>query len=114
MRPRPAVLGAALLILALGAAGCSSSVSSGTSPVNQPSGGAAGASGRTATGTVVVKRGNKVVCVIKLTAGRGSCKVSTKNYPPGTVTFTGTYNGGTGFKPSKTTASLKLTPAPGS
>ena len=49
--------------------------------------------------------------MIKLTAGRGSCKVSTRNYPPGTVTFTGTYNGGTGFKPSKATANLKLTPA---
>ena len=112
MRPRPVVLGAALLILALGAAGCTSSVSSGTSPVNHPAGGAGGASGRPATGTVVVKRGNKVVCVIKLTAGRGSCKASTKNYPPGTVAFTGTYSGGSGFKPSKATANLKLTPAP--
>jgi hypothetical protein len=110
MRPRPVVLGAALLILALGAAGCTSSVSSGASPGNHPAG---GASGRPATGTVVVKRGNKVVCVIKLTAGRGSCKVSTKNYPPGTVTFTGTYSG-SGFKPSKATANLKLTPASGS
>jgi hypothetical protein len=63
---------------------------------------------------VVVKRGNKVVCVIKLNAGRGSCTVSTKNYPPGTATFTGTYSGGSGFKPSKTTANLTLTPAAGS
>ena len=111
MRPRTVVLGAALLILALGAAGCTSSVSSGASPVNHPAG---GAGGRPATGTVVVKKGNKVVCVITLNAGRGSCKVSTKDYPPGTVTFTGTYSGGSGFKTSKTTANLKLTPAAGS
>jgi hypothetical protein len=111
MRPRTVVLGAALLILALGAAGCSSSASSGASPVNHPAG---GAGGRPATGTVVVKKGNKVVCVITLNAGRGSCKVSTKDYPPGTVTFTGTYSGGAGFTPSKATANLKLQPAAGS
>jgi len=105
------VLGAALLMLALGAAGCTSSGSPGTSAANHATG---GTSGRPATGTVVVKRGNKVVCVIKLNAGRGSCTVSTKNYPPGTVTFTGTYSGGSGFKTSKTTANLKLTPAAGS
>jgi hypothetical protein len=111
MRPRPIVLGAALLILALGAAGCTSSASPGTSPVNHP---AAGASARPVTGTVVVKKGNKVVCVIKLTAGRGSCHVSTKDYAAGTVTFTGTYTGGDGFKPSKATANLTLKPAAGS
>jgi hypothetical protein len=105
------VLGAALFMLALGAAGCTSSASPGTSPVNHP---AAGASGRPATGTVVVKRGNKVVCVIKLKAGRGSCSVSTRDYAAGTVTFTGTYSGGSGFLPSKGTANLKLTPASGS
>lgn len=111
MRPRLVALGAALLILALGAAGCTSSASQGTSPVNQST---AGASGRPATGTVVVKRGNKVVCVIKLKAGRGSCNVSTRDYAAGTVTFTGTYTGGPGFKPSKATANLMLSPASGS
>jgi hypothetical protein len=95
-------------MLAPGAAGCTSSVSPGASPVNHPTG---GASGRPVTGTVVVKRGNKVVCVIKLKAGRGSCTVSTRNYPPGTVTFTGSYTGAPGFKPSKATANLKLLPA---
>ena len=111
MRPRPVVLGAALLLLALGAVGCTSSASPGTSPVNHSTG---GASRPPATGTVVVKRGNKVVCVIKLKAGRGSCNVSTRDYAAGTVTFTGTYTGGPGFKPSKATASLKLSPASGS
>ena len=98
-------------MLALGAAGCTSSASPGTSPVNHP---AAGASGRQATGTVVVKRGSKVVCVIKLKAGKGSCTVNTRNYPPGTVTFTGSYTGGGGFRPSKATANLTLKPASGS
>ena len=111
MRPRLIVLGAALLMLALGAVGCTSSASPGTSPVNHSTG---GASRSPATGTVVVKRGNKVVCVIKLKAGKGSCTVSTKNYPPGTVTFTGSYTGGGGFRPSKATANLTLKPASGS
>jgi hypothetical protein len=105
------VLGAALLMLALGATGCTSSGSPGTSAANHATG---GTSGRPATGTVVVKRGNKVVCVIKLKAGRGSCNVSTRDYAAGTVTFTGTYTGGPGFKPSKATANLELSPASGS
>jgi hypothetical protein len=98
-------------MLALGAAGCTSSGSPGTSAASH---GAVGAGGRPATGTVVVKRGNKVICVIKLKAGNGSCAVSTKNYPPGTVTFTGSYTGGPGFKPSKATANLRLSAAAGS
>ena len=98
-------------MLALAAAGCTSSGSPGTSAANHA---AVGASGRPASGTVVVKRGNKVICVIKLKAGKGSCTVSTKNYPPGTVTFTGSYTGGPGFKPSKATANLKLSAAAGS
>ena len=52
--------------------------------------------------------------MIKLKAGRGSCNVSTRDYAAGTVTFTGTYTGGPGFKPSKATANLKLSPASGS
>ena len=98
-------------MLALGAAGCTSSGSPGTSAANHAAG---AASGRQATGTVVVKRGSKVVCVIKLKAGKGSCTVNTRNYPPGTVTFTGSYTGGPGFKPSKATANLKLSAAAGS
>ena len=61
-----------------------------------------------------MKRGNKVICVIKLKAGKGSCTVNTRNYPPGTVTFTGSYTGGGGFRPSKATANLTLKPASGS
>ena len=98
-------------MLALGAAGCTASGTPGTPAANHAAG---AASGRQATGTVVVKRGSKVVCVIKLKAGRGSCNVSTKDYAAGTVTFTGTYTGGGGFKPSKATANLTLKPASGS
>jgi hypothetical protein len=52
--------------------------------------------------------------VIKLKAGRGSCTVSTRDYAAGNVTFTGSYSGGPGFRPSKATANLKLLPASGS
>jgi hypothetical protein len=70
----------------------------------------AGTGGRTATGTVTVKdAGGKVVCVITLKGGKGSCKVSTLNYAPGTVKFSASYNGGARFKPSRSsTVSLKL------
>jgi hypothetical protein len=61
---------------------------------------------------VTVRSGNKVVCVIKLDEnGTGTCKVSTANYPPGKVTFTGTYNGGGTFKSGSGTATLTVKPA---
>ncbi|HEY5015615.1 MAG TPA: Ig-like domain-containing protein [Streptosporangiaceae bacterium] len=88
--------------MALVGAGCSSSAlptpsSAGTPGSAGPQGaGAAGA--RTATGTVTVRSGGKVVCVMTLVDGKGSCKVSTKDYKPGSVSFTGAYSGGDGLK----------------
>ncbi len=61
---------------------------------------------------MTVRSGNKVVCVITLDKnGTGTCKVSTANYTPGKVTFTGTYNGGSGFKSGSGTTTLTVKPA---
>jgi hypothetical protein len=85
--------------MALGGAGCTSAATHATPA----------ASDRTAAGTVTVKAGGRVVCVITVKGGRGSCKVSTLNYMPGTVKFSASYSGGTGFKPSRSsTVSLNL------
>ena len=91
-RLRALVLLAGILAVAVGAVGCSSSgarTSGSDGPTRGP-----------VTGTVVVKSGGKVVCVITLSAGRGSCKVSTKAYPAGSTPFTATYSGTKQYKPS--------------
>jgi hypothetical protein len=86
----------------LGLAGCSSS---GTSSSGKPHIGPP-------TGTVTVRSGNKVVCVITLDKnGTGTCKVGTADYTPGKVTYTGTYNGSTGFKAGSATTTLTVLPA---
>jgi len=101
MRVRLLVLCVVLLGAALGAVGCSSSgSSSGKAPAGKP------------TGTVTVKSGGKVVCVITLNKnGTGTCKISTADYKPGQVTFTGTYNGTAGFKSASTSTTLTIKPA---
>ena len=107
MRVRSLVLCVVLLGAALGAAGCSSSgtpdpgaSSSSKAPLGKPG------------GTVTVRSGGKVVCVITLDKnGTGTCKVSTANYTPGKVTFTGTYSGGSSFKSGSGTTTLTLLPA---
>jgi hypothetical protein len=102
MRIRSLVLCAVLVGAVLGAAGCSSSgtTSSGKEPVGKP------------TGTVTVRSGNKVVCVITLDKnGTGTCKVSTAGFQPGKVTYTGTYNGGAGFKSGSGSTTVTLLPA---
>jgi hypothetical protein len=85
----------------LGGAGCSSS--------------GAPAPGKvvgTPTGTVTVKSGGKVVCVITLDKnGTGTCKVSTAGYPPGKVTFTGAYGGDSKFNAGRGSTTVTLLPA---
>jgi hypothetical protein len=101
MRVRPLVLCAVLLGALLGAAGCSSGTAA-------PSKGPAGPP----TGTVTVRSGNKVVCVITLDKnGTGTCKVSTAGYTPGKVTYTGTYNGGAQFKSGSGSTTVTILPA---
>ena len=103
MRVRSLVLCVVLLAAALGAAGCSSSGASsgGKAPVGKPG------------GTVTVKSGGKVVCVITLDKnGTGTCKVSTAQYAPGKVTYTGTYNSVGNFKSgASASTTLTITPA---
>jgi hypothetical protein len=100
MRRSPLLLGAAFLAMALGTAACSAA-----------SGGASSTQEGTAVagGTVTVKAGNKVVCVMTINAGKGSCKVNTAKYAPGTLKFVATYSGGGGkYKTSSGSANLKL------
>ena len=106
MRVRPLALCLVVLGAALGAAGCSSSAAPGASssskaPVGKPG------------GTVTVKSGGKVVCVITLDRnGTGTCKVSTAQYAPGKVTYTGTYNSVGNFKSgASASTTLTITPA---
>jgi hypothetical protein len=116
MRVRPLALCVVLLGAALGAAGCSSSgtpapgASSGTPAAGASSSGKAPV-GKPA-GTVTVRSGGKVVCVITLDKnGTGTCKVSTANYTPGKVTFTGTYDGSSQVKSGSGSTTLTLLPA---
>jgi hypothetical protein len=113
----------ALAAVALVAMGCSSSAfpapsSAGTQPAGSVQGpkpvGSAGAAARlTATGTVTVRSGGKVVCVMTIKNGKGTCTVSAKNYKPGTVSFTGAYSGGNGMKASTSKPlSVRLQKAP--
>jgi hypothetical protein len=43
--------------------------------------------------------------------GTGTCKVSTANYTPGKVTFTGHYNGNTAYSSGSGTTTLTILPA---
>jgi hypothetical protein len=105
MRVTPRVLGAVIAAMALGATAtaCSASASntSGTTP-------SAGAHRAPPAGTVTVKAGNKVVCVMTIKDGKGTCKASTKGYKPGSLRFDATYSGGSGYKPSSGSATVKL------
>ena len=106
MRVTPRVLGAVILATALGATAtaCSASASntSGTTP-------SAAAHRAPPTGTVTVKDGSKVVCVMTIKAGKGTCKVSMKTYKPGSLRFDASYSGDAGHKPSSGSTTLKLT-----
>ena len=110
-----------LAAVALVGAGCSS----GALPTPSPAGTqgstqgpkrcrtARAPAGLTATGTVTVRSGGKVVCVMTIKDGKGTCKVSAKDYKPGTVTYTGTYSGGGGMKASTSKPlSVRLLKAP--
>jgi hypothetical protein len=119
MRIRPLILCVVLLGAPLGAAGCSSpgtpaaGAVGGTSGTSAPGASSSGtAPAGKAAGTVTVRSGGKVVCVITLDKnGTGTCKVSTANYTPGKVTFTGTYGGGSRFKSGSGTTTVTLVPA---
>jgi len=106
MRSKSVALGVAVLALALGATACSGAAT-GSATTHQ-----AGPAGRPnalpASGTVTVKYGNKVVCVMTVKAGKGTCKVNTAKYPPGALKFVASYSGGAGFKSSTASTTLQL------
>jgi hypothetical protein len=105
MTVTPRVLGTVIVAMALGATATACSASATPAPGTSSS---AGAHRAPPTGTVTVKDGNKVVCVMTIKAGKGTCKVSTKTYAPGTLRFDATYSGGSGYKPSHGSATVKL------
>lgn len=82
-----------MLAIVLGGAGCSSGSArpSGNYDPPRPS----------VTGTVVVKSGGKVVCVMKISNGKGTCTVNTKAYRPGTLPLTAAYGGSKQYKKSQ-------------
>ena len=117
MRFRRLVLSAVVLATAAGAVGCSASgsvVATGTqAPGTSTTAGsqATGVAGTSAPGTMTVRSGGQVVCVITIKAGKGTCKVSTAQLAAGKITYTGTY-GTAGSKPVTATTTLQLGKAP--
>jgi len=64
--------------------------------------------GLTPTGTVTVRESTTTLCVIALSAGKGSCTLSSTKLPPGTYSLVATYNGSADFGTS-TSAKETLT-----
>jgi hypothetical protein len=94
----------------LALAACSSSMDSqGSGTANGPGGNASGQSGQPGAGhaggpvtggTVTVKQGNKVICVMKVVNGTGTCQVPAKKIGTGTSQLVGVYKG-TGYRSSQ-------------
>ena len=115
MRARPLFVCLVLFGAALGAVGCSSSGTPSAGATSGASAPGAASSGKAPagqpTGTVTVRSGGKVVCVIALDKnGTGTCKV-TAGSAPGKVTYTGTYSGGSGFKSGSGSTTVTLLPS---
>jgi hypothetical protein len=102
MRIRHFALCAVLAVMTLASAACSSGGS--TAP--------AATTGRIPTGTITVTSGGKVICVMQVKNGKGTCVMHTNGYAPGNVNLNASYSGGAGYKPSQASTTLKLTKAP--
>ena len=94
-----ALAGACLALAACTSSGSSSAGSSvGGSSVG---GSAAGAGGvPVKSGTVTIKEGNKILCVMTVANGKGTCKVPASTMGVGTKTIVGYYSGA-GYKPGQ-------------
>lgn len=94
MRSRLRVLAlvAGVLAIVLGGAGCSGGGARPTANDVRPR--------PPVTGTVVVKSGGKVVCVMKVVNGKGTCTVNTRKYHPGSLPLTASYGGSKQYKKS--------------
>ena len=55
-------------------------------------------------GSVTIKTSRATLCVIRLSSGKGSCRLGAKEVPPGTYKLVATYNGGSNFRDSASTA----------
>jgi hypothetical protein len=125
MRIRPMVSSVVFLVLALGVAACTSGGAPSASIVGgsrsggpsgtATAGGGVGAPGSSskgpdanAKGTVTVTSGGKVVCVITISGGSGSCNVNSLDFKPGSLQFTGSYNPGSGAKIQTNTETVQL------
>jgi hypothetical protein len=102
------VIAAACIALAA----CTSSSGSAASPAGQHTG--TPVSG----GTVTVKQGDKVICVMKVVNGKGTCVVPARNFGIGGSQIYGTYSGGgrsqpitMTITPGTTASALTITPA---
>lgn len=84
-RLRALALLAGVLAVVLGGVGCSSGGTQSAANDTRPR--------PPVTGTVVVKSGGKVVCVMRVANGKGTCTVSTKKYRPGSLPLTASYGG---------------------
>jgi hypothetical protein len=100
--------GIALVGVSLGLAACTSSAgssaagSSGTGGAVQPGSSptAKALSNPVKSGTVTVKEGGKVICVMTVVNGKGTCKVPSSTIGTGTKTIVGDYSG-TGYRPAQ-------------
>jgi hypothetical protein len=94
--------GIALVGASLALAACTSSPgSSSAGGAVQPGSSAAKAdSSPVKSGTVTVKEGNKVICVMTVVNGKGTCKVPASSIGAGTKPLVGAYSG-TGYKPAR-------------
>jgi hypothetical protein len=61
-------------------------------------------SGGTPTGSVTIKAGKTVVCVLKLASGKGSCRPAATKLKAGTYHLTAAYAGNADFAPSVSAA----------
>jgi Bacterial Ig-like domain (group 3) len=95
--------GIALVGASLALAACTSSAgSSGTGGAVQPGSSppTKALSNPVKSGTVTVKEGGKVICVMTVVNGKGTCKVPASTIGTGTKTIVGDYSG-TGYKPAQ-------------
>jgi hypothetical protein len=116
---------AAIAAACLALAACTSSGSSGNAANQAGPRNAANAAGQQGTpasaGTVTVKQGNRVICVMTVTNGKGTCQVPARNFGVGTSQIYASYSGDGKAGRSKpvpmtvnratTTATLTLSPA---
>jgi hypothetical protein len=111
---RPAIRSisaAAIAAACLALAACTSG-SSGNAAAGQQSAAAAGQGRPASGGTVTVKQGKKVICVMTVVNGTGTCKVPAKNFGIGTSQISARYAGGGKLSGRSDPVSMTVATAP--